>query len=199
MLPEEEKQQIAAEVAVFKQEKAKFDYELTTWDETGNDIITLAKQMCMIMMEMTDFTRGKQIDKTCAAYRSESITAGGTAVTSFCSRSHDVQGSLPRKFFASRGARTCNLDSGNVRSTYCAIFCCKITNITPIKKIRGLQLQSLRNWRKFVYLLFKRSLFTLRSRKAWLVAGTDFFSEMKLYSKEMFLLTWIIKTVFVIE
>ena len=60
MLPEEEKQQIAAEVAVFKQEKAKFDYELTTWDETGNDIITLAKQMCMIMMEMTDFTRGME-------------------------------------------------------------------------------------------------------------------------------------------
>ena len=25
----------------------------------GNDIIILAKHMCMIMMEMTDFTRGK--------------------------------------------------------------------------------------------------------------------------------------------
>ena len=60
-LPEEEKQQIAAEVAVFKQEKAKLDAEITKWDETGNDIITLAKQMCIIMMEMTDFTRGVSV------------------------------------------------------------------------------------------------------------------------------------------
>ncbi|KAH9362962.1 hypothetical protein HPB48_014256 [Haemaphysalis longicornis] len=36
----------------------------TRWDDTGNDIIVLAKQMCMIMMEMTDFTRGKGPLKT---------------------------------------------------------------------------------------------------------------------------------------
>lgn len=32
---------------------------MSKWDDSGNDIIVLAKQMCMIMMEMTDFTRGK--------------------------------------------------------------------------------------------------------------------------------------------
>lgn len=32
---------------------------VSKWDDSGNDIIVLAKQMCMIMMEMTDFTRGK--------------------------------------------------------------------------------------------------------------------------------------------
>ncbi|KAF2354457.1 Vinculin/alpha-catenin [Trinorchestia longiramus] len=43
----------------FRLEKAKFDQEVAKWDDTGNDIIVLAKHMCMIMMEMTDFTRGR--------------------------------------------------------------------------------------------------------------------------------------------
>ena len=38
-------------------EKAKLDREIAKWDDSGNDIIVLSKQMCMIMMEMTDFTR----------------------------------------------------------------------------------------------------------------------------------------------
>ena len=46
---------------VFRVEKRKFDLEVSKWDDTGNDIIVLAKHMCMIMMEMTDFTRGKLI------------------------------------------------------------------------------------------------------------------------------------------
>ena len=33
--------------------------QVLKWDERGNDIIVLAKQMCVIMMEMTDFTRGR--------------------------------------------------------------------------------------------------------------------------------------------
>ena len=39
-------------------EKEKLDREVAKWDDSGNDIIVMAKQMCMIMMEMTDFTRG---------------------------------------------------------------------------------------------------------------------------------------------
>ena len=58
-LPEEDKQKIVKEVEVFKEEKRKFDIEVSKWDDTGNDIIVLAKHMCMIMMEMTDFTRGR--------------------------------------------------------------------------------------------------------------------------------------------
>ncbi|XP_022254960.1 catenin alpha-like [Limulus polyphemus] len=61
---EEEKQQIAAQVETFRTEKSKFDREVAKWDDTGNDVIVLAKEMCVIMMEMTDFTRGKGPLKT---------------------------------------------------------------------------------------------------------------------------------------
>jgi catenin alpha len=64
MVPEEEKQKISAQVETFRIEKNKFDLEVEKWDDTGNDIIVLAKSMCMIMMEMTDFTRGKGPLKT---------------------------------------------------------------------------------------------------------------------------------------
>uniref|UniRef100_A0A803KJZ6 Catenin alpha-1 n=2 Tax=Xenopus tropicalis TaxID=8364 RepID=A0A803KJZ6_XENTR len=58
-LPQEQKAKIAEQVASFQEEKSKLDAEVSKWDDNGNDIIVLAKQMCMIMMEMTDFTRGK--------------------------------------------------------------------------------------------------------------------------------------------
>merc|ERR1719320_1270853 len=58
-LPEEEKDKIAQQVETFRLEKLKFDQEVAKWDDNGNDIIVLAKHMCMIMMEMTDFTRGR--------------------------------------------------------------------------------------------------------------------------------------------
>ena len=45
------------QVEMFRAEKAKLDMEVAKWDDSGNDIIVMAKQMCMIMMEMTDFTR----------------------------------------------------------------------------------------------------------------------------------------------
>ena len=38
--------------------------EVSKWDDQGNDVIVLAKHMCMIMMEMTDFTRGRGPLKT---------------------------------------------------------------------------------------------------------------------------------------
>ncbi|XP_078669971.1 catenin alpha-2-like isoform X4 [Branchiostoma floridae x Branchiostoma belcheri] len=57
-LPEEEKKKIAQQLEVFRAEKSRLDEEIAKWDDSGNDIIVLAKQMCMIMMEMTDFTRG---------------------------------------------------------------------------------------------------------------------------------------------
>ncbi|XP_072883319.1 catenin alpha-3-like isoform X2 [Hemitrygon akajei] len=58
-LPEEEKAKIAEQVADFKQVKSRLDAEIEIWDDTSNDIIVLAKKMCMIMVEMTDFTRGR--------------------------------------------------------------------------------------------------------------------------------------------
>lgn len=56
-MTDEDKQKIAQQVEHFRSEKLKFDREVAKWDDTGNDIIVLAKHMCMIMMEMTDFTR----------------------------------------------------------------------------------------------------------------------------------------------
>jgi len=58
-MPEQDRAKILEQVEVFKVEKRKFDIEVSKWDDNGNDIIVLAKHMCMIMMEMTDFTRGK--------------------------------------------------------------------------------------------------------------------------------------------
>jgi Vinculin family len=56
-LPEEDRIKIQQQVQLFRAEKAKLDREMAKWDDNGNDIIIIAKQMCMIMMEMTDFTR----------------------------------------------------------------------------------------------------------------------------------------------
>ena len=58
-MPEKDRAKIAEQVKVFRVEKRKFDIEVSKWDDNGNDIIVLAKHMCLIMMEMTDFTRGK--------------------------------------------------------------------------------------------------------------------------------------------
>ncbi|XP_063963590.1 catenin alpha-2-like [Lytechinus pictus] len=63
-LPAEEREKIKEQVELFRQEKEKLDLEMAKWDDSGNDIIILARQMCMIMMEMTDFTRGKGKLKT---------------------------------------------------------------------------------------------------------------------------------------
>ncbi|XP_043911538.1 catenin alpha-3 [Protopterus annectens] len=57
--PEAENAEIAEQVAGFRKVKSKLDAEIEIWDETSNDIIVLAKQMCRIMLEMTDFTRGR--------------------------------------------------------------------------------------------------------------------------------------------
>ena len=59
LLPQEQKAKIVEQVASFQEAKSKLDAEVSKWDDSGNGIIVLAKQMCMIMMEMTGFTRGK--------------------------------------------------------------------------------------------------------------------------------------------
>lgn len=56
-LPEEEKVEIKKNINEFKVEQKKFEQTVTCYDETSNDIIVLAKKMCLIMMQMTDFTR----------------------------------------------------------------------------------------------------------------------------------------------
>lgn len=63
-LTEDQRDQITRQLESFRQEKRNFDREVLKWDDKGNDIIVLAKQMCVIMMEMTDFTRGRGPLKT---------------------------------------------------------------------------------------------------------------------------------------
>ncbi|CAB3398843.1 unnamed protein product [Caenorhabditis bovis] len=57
-LPEEEKKKIQAQIDIFKVTQTRFEREVAKWDESGNEIISLANHMCKIMMNMTDFTRG---------------------------------------------------------------------------------------------------------------------------------------------
>lgn len=63
-LTNEQREQIEKQLEKFKEEKRNFEREVLKWDDKGNDIIVLAKQMCVIIMEMTDFTRGRGPLKT---------------------------------------------------------------------------------------------------------------------------------------
>ncbi|CAH8593123.1 unnamed protein product [Heterobilharzia americana] len=54
-----QRETMAEELAGFLAEKKRFMREIIKWDDSANDIIILAKKMCIIMMEMTDFIRGK--------------------------------------------------------------------------------------------------------------------------------------------
>ncbi|CAJ0566383.1 unnamed protein product, partial [Mesorhabditis spiculigera] len=57
-LPEEDKRKIQEQIDVFKIAHTKFEHEVAKWDETGNDLIVLAKHMAIIMQHMMEFTRG---------------------------------------------------------------------------------------------------------------------------------------------
>lgn len=63
-ISDEDKEKIALYVENFRTEKNRFDQEVAIWDDNGNDIIGMAKKMCKIMMDMTDFTRGRGPLKT---------------------------------------------------------------------------------------------------------------------------------------
>ncbi|XP_064121957.1 catenin alpha-like [Macrobrachium nipponense] len=63
-LSDRDKDKIAVEVENFQEEKKKLDKEVSKWDDSGNDIIALAKHISTIMMQMTDFTRGRGSLKT---------------------------------------------------------------------------------------------------------------------------------------
>lgn len=48
----------------FHSEKRAFDKEIEKWDERSNDIIVLAKYMCDIMIEMTNYAHQRSNLKT---------------------------------------------------------------------------------------------------------------------------------------
>lgn len=54
----EQRDKLNAELTSLRREKTNFDREVLKWDERSNEIVVLAKQMCVIMMDMIKFTRG---------------------------------------------------------------------------------------------------------------------------------------------
>jgi catenin alpha len=57
--PVELNEEIHENLNSFDLEKTNFDREVLKWDDQSNDIIVLSKQMCVLMMDMTNFTRGR--------------------------------------------------------------------------------------------------------------------------------------------
>lgn len=53
-----------SQVEAFREEKEKLDKEVNKWEDSNNDIIVLAKYMCSIMSDMTDFIKGRGKIKT---------------------------------------------------------------------------------------------------------------------------------------
>ncbi|KAI6186254.1 Protein humpback-1 [Aphelenchoides besseyi] len=58
-LPKQTKEEIHKHVEVFKINYNNFEKVVGRWDEEGNDIIALAKQMGVIMLNMTNFMKGR--------------------------------------------------------------------------------------------------------------------------------------------
>jgi catenin alpha len=57
-LTQEQRDKINEELSSLRKEKTNFDREVLKWDEQSNEIVVLAKQMCVIMMDMIKFSRG---------------------------------------------------------------------------------------------------------------------------------------------
>lgn len=58
-ITKEQKAEIEQKLNEFSKEKTNFEREVLKWDDKSNDIVVLAKEMCIIIMNMTDFMRGK--------------------------------------------------------------------------------------------------------------------------------------------
>ncbi|RMZ94094.1 catenin alpha, partial [Brachionus plicatilis] len=75
----------------FDQERTNFDREVLKWDDNSNDIIVLSKQMCVLMIDMTNFTRGKGPIKSIAGIiqAAKKISEIGTKLEKLCRNLHD--------------------------------------------------------------------------------------------------------------
>lgn len=57
-LPQSEFARLETARNEFTVEQIRLEKEVSKWDETENDIIFMAKDMCMMMLDMSDFTKG---------------------------------------------------------------------------------------------------------------------------------------------
>ena len=58
-LPAEQLAQLAKESADLSMEQSRLEVEMNKWEDSSyqNDAIVIAKEMCLLMMDMSDFTR----------------------------------------------------------------------------------------------------------------------------------------------
>lgn len=63
-ITEEQREQLSQQLDSFAKEKNNFEREVLKWDDKSNDIVVLAKQICVVMMNMTDFMQGRGPFKT---------------------------------------------------------------------------------------------------------------------------------------
>ncbi|OAF69353.1 Alpha N-catenin [Intoshia linei] len=83
---DDERQRYQVEAKDFNIEKRKFENEVNKWDDSANDLIRLAKIMCVIFMDMSDFTRGKGPLTTtmCVINAAKDISVTGKQLNSLC-------------------------------------------------------------------------------------------------------------------
>jgi catenin alpha len=55
----QQQEEIQQQFDSFKNEKKIFDREVLKWDDKSNEIVVLSKAMCVILMDMTSFTRSR--------------------------------------------------------------------------------------------------------------------------------------------
>lgn len=84
-------EEINAKLDSFDQEKNNFDREVLKWDDNSNDIIVLSKQMCVLMIDMTNFTRGRGPIKTISGIiqAAKKISEIGTKLEKLCRNLHN--------------------------------------------------------------------------------------------------------------
>lgn len=58
-ITEEQREEIQQQLDSFSKEKTNFERQVLKWDDKSNDIVVLAKEMCIVIMNMTDFMKGQ--------------------------------------------------------------------------------------------------------------------------------------------
>lgn len=58
-ITEEQREEIQQQLDSFSKEKTNFERQVLKWDDKSNDIVVLAKEMCVVIMNMTDFMKGQ--------------------------------------------------------------------------------------------------------------------------------------------
>ncbi len=58
-ITEEQREEIQQQLDSFSKERTNFERQVLKWDDKSNDIVVLAKEMCVVIMNMADFMKGQ--------------------------------------------------------------------------------------------------------------------------------------------